>query len=148
MWEDMDVDRRSMGTAGHAKATSPHFGPFGKVAFSLTTTPATSPSPCKPATPTAPDGTSGSGVANLYDEVDFSGGYSLYNGSFTVSGNGPHTVTFYSVDNVGNIEPVQDTTFRIGAAPSSTPQTTATLSGLPVRTERLVHRSRFRQPQQ
>jgi large repetitive protein len=53
-----------------------------------------------------------SGVAQTYYEVD-GGSLTLYAGTFTVSGNGKHTITFYSVDNAGNIEKTESDSFKI-----------------------------------
>ena len=68
----------------------------------------------------------GSGVAATWYAVD-GGTPQTYDGSpFTVTGDGTHTVTFYSIDNVGNQEPNETETLKIDTAP---PVTTASLSG-------------------
>jgi hypothetical protein len=62
------------------------------------------------ATLTATD--AGSGVNYTMYKVD-SGGWNTYTGPFLVNGNGVHTIHYYSVDNVGNIEAEKTTTFTI-----------------------------------
>ncbi|KKN13257.1 hypothetical protein LCGC14_1008190, partial [marine sediment metagenome] len=51
------------------------------------------------------DGT-GSGLQNIYYKID-SGAFSPYSGLFTMLGNseGFHNITYYTIDNVGNLEP-------------------------------------------
>jgi len=53
-----------------------------------------------------------SGVAATYYSVDGSG-FLAYDGIFSVSGEGSHTISFYSVDNAGNTEAVQSDAFKI-----------------------------------
>ncbi len=61
----------------------------------------------------------GSGVAHTYYKVD-GGSYQTYSGAFTVSGDGSHTVTFYSVDNAGNAETAHSVSIAIDTVPPST----------------------------
>jgi hypothetical protein len=51
--------------------------------------------------------TGGSGVAITYYKVD-SGAYAQYTGAFTISGDGSHSFSWYSVDNAGNTETVRN----------------------------------------
>ena len=69
-----------------------------------------------------------SGVASTEYQVD-GGTLQNYSGSsFTVSGNGMHTVTFYSIDNAGNQEANETATFKINTtAPTSTVATLPTV---------------------
>lgn len=53
-----------------------------------------------------------SGVAHTYYQVD-GGAQQTYAGPFTVSGDGNHTVTFWSVDNTGNVETAQEQAINI-----------------------------------
>ena len=53
-----------------------------------------------------------SGVDFTKYKVD-TGDWATYGTPFTVTGDGPHTVYFYSVDKVGNTEPQKSTTFTI-----------------------------------
>jgi hypothetical protein len=48
---------------------------------------------------------SGTGVRYTRYQVD-GGGWAVYSAPFTLSGEGPHTVEFYSEDNLGNVEVV------------------------------------------
>lgn len=64
------------------------------------------------------DGTLPSGVDFPYFVVD--GGSAVHGGSVDVSGNGTHTVEFWSIDNAGNEETHNHTTFTIGAEPVHT----------------------------
>ncbi len=68
--------------------------------------------------PNDPSGNPGSGVADTYYEVDGNDpcGFSLYTGPIAVSGDGSHTVYFYSVDNAGNVESTQSFSFVLGKA--------------------------------
>lgn len=45
----------------------------------------------------------GFSVANTYFKVD-SGSAQLYSSPFQITGSGPHTLTYWSEDNVGEIE--------------------------------------------
>ncbi|MFO8018988.1 MAG: Ig-like domain-containing protein, partial [Promethearchaeia archaeon] len=56
------------------------------------------------------DDGSGSGLKNLYYRVD-SEPYSKYSGEFNLNGytEGSHNISFYTIDNVGNQEPVKNT---------------------------------------
>jgi hypothetical protein len=66
------------------------------------------------------DGT-GSGVANTFYTVD-GGGQQTYTGAFDVSAEGPHWVTYWSVDLVGNAESAQTGYVNIDtSAPAATP---------------------------
>jgi len=67
-----------------------------------------------------------SGVAATYYTVD-GGGQQTYGGSaFSVSGEGSHKITFWSVDVAGNTEAAESDSFKID---SVAPQTTDSLSG-------------------
>src|SRR5207247_2198310 len=66
-----------------------------------------------------------SGVSQTYYIVD-GGGATLYSGAFAVSGDGSHSITFYSVDNAGNMEGNRSDSFRID---SVAPTTTDSLAG-------------------
>jgi probable HAF family extracellular repeat protein len=71
----------------------------------------------------ANDGTSGVGPTSYC--VD-GGGAQTYSGPFTVSGDGNHIVSFWSVDNAGNTEAKHAVAFGIDA---TAPSTSASLSG-------------------
>ncbi|RLD96956.1 MAG: hypothetical protein DRI92_06430 [Aquificota bacterium] len=66
-----------------------------------------------------------SGVYQTWYRVD-GGSWTLYDGRFKVSTDGEHTVEYYSIDNVGNVETVKSCSFKIDAtAPTAsitTPQ--------------------------
>ncbi len=53
-----------------------------------------------------------SGVNATYYQID-SGNFSVYGGQFIVSGNGLHTVTYYSDDKAGNVEFPKNASFTI-----------------------------------
>ncbi len=57
-----------------------------------------------------------SGVASTLYSVD-GGPVQAYSGSFIVSGDGSHTVSFHSIDNAGNIEADSATSFKIDTTP-------------------------------
>ena len=59
----------------------------------------------------------GSGVAYTKYKLD-SDAWTTYTASFLVTGDGDHTVSFYSVDNAGNIETTKNTTFTIQHHPN------------------------------
>ena len=66
-----------------------------------------------------------SGVKATYYRID--AGAFVQGTSFTVSGSGLHTFSFYSVDNAGNAETVHvSSSFGIGAADTTPPVTTST----------------------
>ena len=60
--------------------------------------------------------TPGSSVAATYYQVDNSGSWATYTGPFTISSNGVHPISFYSVDNAGNQEAAQGTTVMINTS--------------------------------
>lgn len=66
-----------------------------------------------------------SGVYQTWYRVD-GGSWTLYEGRFKVSTDGQHTVEYYSIDNVGNVETIKSCSFKIDAtAPTAsitTPQ--------------------------
>ena len=66
-----------------------------------------------------------SGVENIYYKVD-NDIEQIYSAPFLVSGDGPHTIEFWSTDNAGNIETHHTDTFQID---TTAPITTASLSG-------------------
>ncbi len=80
-----------------------------------------------PATVTlsASDNAGGSGVAATYYSID-GGATQTYGSAFTISVNGTHTVSFYSVDRAGNQETSHSLTVKVDQTP---PTTTESLSG-------------------
>ena len=60
----------------------------------------------------------GSGVKDIYYHLDGCG-TEVYTSPITVSTNGPHTLEYWSVDNVGNEENHHFVTFKIDATPPS-----------------------------
>ena len=66
-----------------------------------------------------------SGVAATTYSID-GGAATPYAGAFTVTGNGPHTVSYSSTDKAGNAEAAKTTAFTISI---TTPVTTASLAG-------------------
>ena len=60
-----------------------------------------------------------SGIANTYYSVD-GGAAQTYVGAFTVSGNARHSVSFWSVDNVGNTEAQRSAAINIDSASPTT----------------------------
>jgi len=73
---------------------------------------------------TATDNDDGSGVAETYFKID-DGPFQIAPGLtgltwVTVTGDGLHTVTYYSVDNSGNAETPKTCTFRIDTTPPTT----------------------------
>ncbi|GEM_PF-5335350 len=65
---------------------------------------------------TASDGSNTSGVAETYYTVD-GGGWYLYTAQFKISGDGVHTVEFYSTDNANNTETSHTLTIMIDTTP-------------------------------
>src|SRR5947199_92240 len=63
-----------------------------------------------------------SGVAATYYRID-SGDLSTYAGPFSISGQGAHSVTFYSLDNAGNTEAPESDSFTIDSVPPPAPST-------------------------
>jgi hypothetical protein len=116
---------------------------------SATTTPAIKVDLVKPSTtlttaPASPDGTNNwfkqssvtftlgatdatSGVANSYYTVD-GGGQQTYSGTVTISTQGDHTVTYWSVDNAGNTENTNTTHIKLDNAKPATTLTTSPAS--------------------
>jgi hypothetical protein len=97
---------------------------------------ATKPSTSLAPTPASPDGTNGwfqqasvqfsltgsdarSGVAQSFYTVD-GGAAQAYSGAVTVSGQGTHTVTYWSVDNAGNTEAVKSAQIKLDNVKPST----------------------------
>jgi 3-keto-disaccharide hydrolase/beta-xylosidase-like protein len=64
---------------------------------------------------------------------DLSEGERAGTGSFTVSGQGHHTVEFRSIDEAGNIEDTQSVSFRIGQPPQPSPPSGAPVTEPPAR---------------
>jgi hypothetical protein len=58
---------------------------------------------------------SASGVAGTYYKVDGEAQAHSYNGTFSVSGDGNHTVEYWSVDGAGNVETHHSVSFKIDA---------------------------------
>ena len=54
-----------------------------------------------------------SGIENTFYIVDSDSTWNVYNAPFVVSRGGLHIVSFYSVDNAGNIETIKTVPFRI-----------------------------------
>ena len=97
---------------------------------------ATKPSTTLATTPSSPDGTNGwfqqgtvqftlagsdarSGVAQSFYTVD-GGGTQTYTAAVTVSGQGVHTITYWSVDNAGNTETANTTHIELDNVKPST----------------------------
>ena len=97
---------------------------------------ATKPSTSLATTPSSPDGTNGwfqqasvqfsltgsdarSGVAQSFYTVD-GGAAQTYSGAVTVSGQGTHTVTYWSVDNAGNTEAAKSAQIKLDNVKPST----------------------------
>lgn len=55
----------------------------------------------------------GSGVNATFYRIGTSGSWSDYSSPFVISSDGNHTVQFYSMDNVGNVESVKNISIRI-----------------------------------
>jgi hypothetical protein len=108
--------------------------------FTLDGTAPTTASDAQPSMPspaaisfTASDGPSGSGVGSTFYRVD--GGAQTAGSSVTVYRAGSHTVEFWSVDNVGNIEtPHKTTTFNVTATDFIAPSTSSDASATYVAT--------------
>ncbi|OPY34620.1 MAG: Papain family cysteine protease [Methanomassiliicoccales archaeon PtaU1.Bin124] len=66
-----------------------------------------------------------SGVATTYYKID-SGAWTAYAGYFVYSSDGTHTLQYYSVDTLGNIEATKSTTFKKDAV---APTTSSAVSG-------------------
>jgi HYR domain-containing protein len=56
-------------------------------------------------------------VAQTFYRIDGTGSYSVYSGPFTVSGDGQHTVSFYSTDSAGNSETPKSIAVNIDTTP-------------------------------
>ena len=56
--------------------------------------------------------TDSSGISSRHYRID-SGAWTDYSSAFTVSGEGTHTVEFYSIDMASNTESVKSVTFKI-----------------------------------
>jgi hypothetical protein len=116
---------------------------------SATTTPAIKVDLVKPSTtlttsPATPDGSNNwfqrssvtftvaatdatSGVANSYYTID-GGGQQTYSGTVTISTQGDHTVTYWSVDNAGNTENTNTTHIKLDNVKPTTTLTTSPAS--------------------
>ncbi|MDQ7772496.1 MAG: hypothetical protein RDU13_03115 [Elusimicrobiales bacterium] len=68
-----------------------------------------------------------SGVVTIYYSLD-GGETAVYTSSFAVAAEGPRSLAFHAVDNVGNIEPERTALFRIDM---STPEIAAVISPVP-----------------
>lgn len=64
----------------------------------------------------AVDNTGGSGVQDTLFSVD-AGAQTTYSGPFAVTGDGVHTVDYYSRDTAGNVESTQSVSFMIDSTP-------------------------------
>lgn len=60
------------------------------------------------------------GIDYVRYQID-GGAWQTYNGIFSVSGDGTHTVNYYAVDKVGNQENQKSITFKIDATPPTAP---------------------------
>jgi kumamolisin len=69
-----------------------------------------------------------SGVKTTYYSVD-GGANTVYSGYFTVSANGSHTVSYYSVDLAGNKETPKSVSFTVQTQSSTLPPTAAPVFG-------------------
>lgn len=58
----------------------------------------------------------GLGVAQTLYAVD-SGSFTVFSASFTIAAEGPHTLSFYSVDRIGNIEAVRISSIAVDLTP-------------------------------
>lgn len=107
-------------------ACDPDLGPTPTTTASLSPTPDSNGNYTNPVTvtlsATAPTGLT---VANTYYKID-GGSQQTYSDPFTISSNGSHTITYWSVDNTGLAEPQNTNTFTIQIPSSHTlfPSTT------------------------
>ncbi len=68
----------------------------------------------------ATDNTGGSGVANTYYTIDNGAQQTYGSSAFSVSGQGTHTITYWSVDNANNTETANSATIKIDLTKPST----------------------------
>ena len=70
-----------------------------------------------------------SGIDKIYYRLD-GGDWQIYDGTFTVSSDGTHTVQYYAVDKVGNQESTRSATFKIDRTLPTAPGPTTEIHGV------------------